>query len=221
MTKTIVALGFLALNFYIYHWFATEEVVPPRRAFAEFPLQLGEWACPRRYVMDDKTLANLGASDYLICEFQRRDPPAVVEVYVGYHETQVRREGGGGAGENSIHPPKHCLPGSGWDIIGHQIVSIDLPGLPQPSPQVNRLLIAKGQARQVVYYWYQTQGRVIADDWKKILYLSWDRARSSRTDGALVRFTAPIHRQDEERADREILELAGLIAPDLGAYVPE
>jgi EpsI family protein len=219
MLKSLVALGFLALNFYVYHWFANAEVIPPRQTFDAFPLQLGDWSCPQRGRMDAETLNNLGASDYLICDFARREPRGLVDVYVGYHETQIRKEGGG-AGENSIHPPKHCLPGSGWDIIAQEKVWLDLPGLPQSPAEVNRFVIAKGDARQLVYYWYQTQGRVIADDWKKIVYLSWDRMRRHRTDGALIRFTAPIHR-DESRAEREILEVAGLLLPQLGTYVPE
>ena len=58
---------------------------------------------------------------------------------------QVREEGGGSA-ENSIHPPAHCLPGSGWDLIHVETVELDLPGLPQNPAFVKRLLIAKGDA---------------------------------------------------------------------------
>jgi EpsI family protein len=220
MIKAMVAVGFLALHFYIYNWFAAEEVLPPRESFASFPLQLDDWKCPQRETMDDKTLANLGASDYLICEYQREDPRGLVAVYVGYHETQIRQEGGG-HGENSIHPPKHCLPGSGWDIIAHTVVPLDLPGLPQRPALANRLVIAKGDMRQLVYYWYQTQGRVIAEDWRKIVYLSWDRARQNRTDGALLRFTVPIYHKDDAAAEQELLEVAGLMLPRLAAYVPE
>jgi len=219
MLKSLAALGFLAVNFYIYYGFARVQVFPPREEFATFPLQLGAWSCPQRGSMDAATLKNLGASDYLICDFQRADPAGFVGVYLGYHETQIREEGGG-SGENSIHPPKHCLPGSGWDIIDHSVVDLDVPGLPQQPAQVNRMVIAKGDARQLVYYWYQTQGRVIAGDWQKIAYLSWDRARSSRTDGALLRFTAPILHQDEDAAERQIHELANEIVPRLAAYVP-
>jgi len=219
MLKALVVLGFLVTNFYVYHAFARTQVFPPREEFATFPLQLGAWSCPKREFMDEKTLANLGASDYLICEFHRAEPAGSVGVYAGYHATQIREEGGGPGG-NPIHPPKHCLPGAGWDIIDQQVVELDIPGLPQRPAQVNRMVIAKGDARQLVYYWYQTQGRVIAGDWQKIAYLSWDRARSGRTDGALVRFTAPMFQKDEDAADRQIHELASEVVPRLEAYVP-
>jgi EpsI family protein len=220
MIKALVVLAFLGANFYVYQWFARSQVIPSRQEFASFPLTLDGWRCPGPETMDEKTLENLGASDYLICEYRRDDPSAAVVVYVGYHETQVREEGGG-AGENSIHPPKHCLPGSGWDIIGQRVVELDVPGLPERPARVNRLVIAKGDARQLVYYWYQTQGRVIAEDWRKIVYLSWDRARRRRTDGALVRLTTQIHQKDDAAAEQQVLALAGEMMPLLSTYVPE
>ena len=219
MSKALVALGFLALNFYIYQFFATAEVIPPHESFATFPMQLGGWSCPEHVKMDDKTLENLGASDYLICDYRRADPPATVALYVGWHETQIRHEGGGSY-ENSIHPPKHCLPGSGWEIIDATQVPLDYEGLPQRPALVNRMVIAKGDQRALVYYWYQTQGRVIADDWKKIVYLSWDRAKRHRTDGSLIRLTTSLDHKDEQRAEGDLRELAALVLTRLGPYVP-
>ncbi len=133
--------------------------------------------------MTEEVLTNLGVTDYLICEYIAQRPARTVGVYVGYHESQVRHEGGGAAG-GAIHPPKHCLPGCG---LGHHrertASTLDLPGMPAGGVPVNRLVIAKGDARQLVYYWYQERGRVIADDWMKIIWLFWDRARLHRTDG--------------------------------------
>lgn len=220
MIKPLIAMLFLAANFYVYHWFARSQVIPPRETFASFPLEADGWHCAAREFMDEHTLVNLGATDYLICEYRYgEDPYSGVGVYFGYHASQVREEGGGSA-ENSIHPPAHCLPGSGWDIIAHQVVELDVPGLPERPARVNRLVIAKGEARQLVYYWYQTQGRVIAEDWRKILYLSWDRARRQRTDGALVRFTTALGK-DEAAADERIRDLARALLPKLAGYVPE
>jgi EpsI family protein len=218
MIRLAVALGFLAVNFYVYHFFATEAVIPPREDFTSFPLELGTWRCDEKQKLGADTLENLGATDYVICEFHH-EGFGPVGLYLGYHATQIREEGGG-SGENSIHPPAHCLPGSGWDIIDSRTVRLDLPGLPQTPAYVKRLVIANGNARQLVYYWYQSQGRVIPEDWQKILYVGLDRATRGRTDGALVRFTIPIIRNDEERSERAFEDLARQVLPVLQPYIP-
>ena len=220
MMKLAVALLFIFINFYTYNFLASEAVYPPRESFDTFPSEFGEWACLERQEMEPRVEDNLGVSDYLICNYIRPEPHDLVGVYFGYHVSQVREEGGG-SGENSIHPPAHCLPGSGWDIIANQTVELDLSGLPQSPAGVKRMIIAKGEARQLVYYWYQSRGRVIAADWKKILYVGLDRALRGRTDGSLTRFTIPIVRNDEARAEAAFLDLAPRILADISRYVPE
>ncbi len=218
MTKLVAALLFLSLNYYTYHHLARGAEVPPRNSFAEFPLELDAWSCAERGDLAPEIWEGLGATDILLCDYRRRDPFSQILVYVGYHETQVREEGGG-ARENSIHPPAHCLPGSGWDIIDNQTVRLDLSGRDE-QPRVKRLMIARGRHRQLVYYWYQSRGRVISEDWQKIVYVGWDRATMGRTDGSLVRFTIPVVRGDEERAEEAFRELAPLVLERLDAYVP-
>ena len=219
MTKLVVALGFLALNVYTYQFLAEEAVIPSRRGFEAFPLELGEWSCAQRVSMDEKIERRLGVTDYLLCDFFRPGAPALVNVYVGYHATQVR-EGAKSFAESSIHPPAHCLPGSGWNVIRSQTVLWEDPGLPGPPRSIKRLVIAKDEARAVVYYWYQSRGRVIAEDWQKILYMGWDRATRQRSDGSLVRFTAPVVRGDEGRADATIRDLMNQIVPQLPPFLP-
>ena len=107
-----------------------------------------------------------------------------------------------------------------WGIIRNQSVPLDLPGMPQPGANVKRLLIAKGKARQLVYYWYQSRGRVIAEDWQKIVYVGYDRATRSRTDGALVRFSLPVHRENEAAAEEVFRSLAPEVLKRLPEFVP-
>ncbi|MCG8589131.1 MAG: EpsI family protein, partial [Proteobacteria bacterium] len=162
------------------------------------------------------------ASDYFICNFVNEDQSSLVNMYLGYHETQVRKEGGG-AGENSIHPPEHCLPGSGWDVIASDVVDIDFPALP-PGPRGNtrakRFVIAKGDQRQLVYFWYQSRGRVMAQSHDVILYRFLDRALRQRTDGTLVRITVPLVRGDVEEAERAFGEFTRAAAPLLPRFLP-
>jgi EpsI family protein len=219
MIKLIVALAFLALNVYTYHFMARDAVLPPRESFAAFPLEIDGWRCARNEPLEPAVKANLGATDTLICDYVEHADPRLIGVYVGYHATQVREEGGGGA-ENSIHPPAHCLPGSGWDIIESATVPLQFDGVSDSGAHAKRLVIAKGDARQLVYYWYQMQGRFIAEDWQKILYVGWDRATRGRTDGALVRFTIPLRTGEDARAERAFRELAPRIIGLLPRYVP-
>jgi EpsI family protein len=219
MTKLIVAIAFLGLNIYIYHFMARQAMVPPREEFAAFPLAIDDWRCSRNEPLDPAIIANLGATDTLVCDYVKEDNTAAVGLYIGYHATQIREEGGGSS-ENSIHPPAHCLPGSGWDIIDTRTVPIDLPGLTDPNGTAKRLIIAKGRERQLVYYWYQMGGRVVSEDWQKILYVGYDRARRGRTDGALVRFTMGYGRSGDEAAEAKLRDFARRVVPMLPRFVP-
>lgn len=222
MTRIAAAALFLALNAYVYHFFARTELSPPRESFESFPLELDGWACDERQEIAPDVADVLGASDVFLCDFRRagKDSGVLVNAYVGYHETQIRKSGGG-LSRSAIHLPKHCLPGAGWDVIDTSTIELDLPGLPGGPARVNRLVIAKGNQRQLTYYWYQSRGRVIAEDYMKMMHLFWDRATRSRTDGSLVRFTVQMIRKDEKRAEADLREVASQVVALLPRYVPE
>ncbi len=212
MIKFAVALAFIGLNFYVYNYFGSEDVFPERTDFAELPLEQAGWLCSGVMEMGEDEEEILGVTDYLLCDFRNADRQ-LVNVYVGYHKTQVRREG---ANETVIHPPEHCLPGGGWDIIESSVVPVDF-GIPG---EAKRVVIAKGNARALVYFWYQSRGRVIARDHHKILYMFLDRALHGRSDGSLVRFTVPIVDRDVELAEANFREVASALGPELPKYVP-
>jgi EpsI family protein len=221
MTRIAAAALFLALHAYVYHFFARAEMHPPRESFESFPLELDGWVCDEREEIAPDVADVLGASDLFLCGFRRvgGQSAALVNVYVGYHETQIRKSGGG-LSRSAIHLPKHCLPGAGWDVIDARTTELDLPGLPGGPAKVNRLVIAKGNQRQLTYYWYQSRGHVIAEDYWKMMHLFWDRATQSRTDGSLVRFTVQMHRNDEVSAEADLRDVASQVVPLLPRYVP-
>jgi EpsI family protein len=212
--KLIAALAFVGLNFYAYHYFASDDFIPTRSTFASVPMAVGDWSCPQREAMDPEVIANLGVTDYLICNYTNEETRRTVGIYAGYHARQVRSESGG---ETVIHPPEHCLPGSGWDIIKSEIVPIDF-GTPG---EAKRVIIAKGNQRNLVYFWYQTHGRVIARNHEKLIYMFLDRAFDHRTDGSLIRFTVPIGPAGESVAEAAFYDLARQLVPVVSTHLPE
>jgi EpsI family protein len=212
--RFLVGLVFIGLNLYVFRYFATTDYAPPRETFATFPMTIEGWRCAEPEEMAPNVHRRLGVTDYIICNYRRPETGALVNLYVGYHASQTRDVTGT---TNMIHPPEHCLPGSGWDIIRNEVVDLDwIPGA-----EAKRVIIAKGNQRALVYFWYQSRGRVIARNYEKILYMFVDRATDRRTDGSLVRFTVPIENGDEEAAERTFRALAKNVTPLLSNYVPD
>jgi hypothetical protein len=86
-----------------------------------------------------------------------------------------------------VHSPQACLPGGGWQIetFGRREVPNVLPD--GSGIVVNRVEIALGEERQLVYYWFAQRGRVLTNEFLVKWYIFWDGLTKSRTDGALVR----------------------------------
>lgn len=213
MPRFLIALILVGLNFYTFQFFARDEVFPDRIEFGNFPLDLGEWNCSAMQEMTKSTLIKLDVTDYLLCDFRNAQETSIANVYVGYHSSQTRDTGGN---DNIIHPPEHCLPGSGWDIIQSEVVPLDV-GI---KGEAKRMIIAKGNMRNLVYFWYQSRGRVLARDHEKVMYMFLDRALSGRTDGSLVRFTVPIIHGNEAQAESTFESIAQQITPLLTDFVP-
>ena len=218
MTKIAVALAILGANLYVFWYLGTDEIVPERKAFAAFPDELERWRCLRRETLEDDVIDNLGVTDYISCGFYGSTPQEAAHLYVGYHERQTRDRESGKA--QAIHPPEHCLPGSGWDIIDSSIVPLGFGEGAEPRGEAKRFIIAKGNSRSLVYFWYHSRGRVIARSHEKILYMFLDRAFRGRSDGSLVRFTVPIPNGNVEQAEAVFQRFAGRVTPELDAYVP-
>ncbi|MBI2796949.1 MAG: EpsI family protein [Gemmatimonadetes bacterium] len=130
--------------------------------------------------IDDEQRRVAGMSDYVYRVF-RRDSLDVFSVYVGYYDYQ--RQG------KSIHSPKNCLPGGGWEPMSQSVQSVTVDGR---SHLVNRYLLGKGPARALVYYWYQGRGRIESNEYRVKWDLLRDAALSGRTEEALVRLVIPV-----------------------------
>jgi len=184
-----------------------EEVIPERAGFTNYPLQFSGWNGIRDKI-GKNVLDELKLTDYIIADY-RNDEGDAVNMYMAYYESQ--RSGA------AAHSPKSCIPGGGWRIKSHTV--IDIEGI---NESTNRLLIRKGDYRQLVYYWFDQRGRNITNEYMVKWYLFLDSLTLGRTDGALIRLTTTLKPGDNvEKADRRLAEFARLIDPTLSQYIPE
>jgi EpsI family protein len=195
------------------------EPVPSRTRFDVFPMQLGDWQGKQNPPLPPFILEALGVDDYLARAYFKPDRSSV-GVYVGYYGSQ--RQG------DTMHSPQNCLPGAGWEPVSNTMLTLSVPdGAGTRAIAVNRYLIRKGLDRQLVLYWYQSRGRVVASEYWSKFYLIRDAVRMNRTDGALVRVIAPIassgigeNPEDEQRAERVATSFVQQLFPALRGYLP-
>jgi EpsI family protein len=184
---------------------------PFSEPLALLPGNIDGWAGTNQEI-DQETLDVLGAGDFLSRVYSLNAQTAPIGLFIGYFPTQ--RTG------QSIHSPKHCLPGAGWVFESSDYVTLtDVNGKPH---HVGEYIISNGAARQFVIYWYQAHGRSIANEYTAKIYMIADAMRLNRTDAALVRVITPIASDDEVSAARKRAEEFTMrLAPLLPRFIPD
>ncbi|MGD8413371.1 MAG: EpsI family protein [Candidatus Latescibacterota bacterium] len=82
-----------------------------------------------------------------------------VWVFMGYFDKQ--KEG------SQVHSPRHCYPGSGWNILQEDKVPA-----PWGEGEVERLVVSDGDENRLVYYWFQTPTNILNDVYSLKYYLT-------------------------------------------------
>ena len=159
-----------------------------------------------------------GMSHYLSRLYERGPDTPGFGVYVGYYDMQVQGK--------SIHSPKNCLPGAGWEPLSADVRTVAVPG--GDSAHVNRFLLANKGAQALVYYWYEGRGRVEPSEYRVKWNLIRDAAQYGRTEEALVRIVVPIdtrnlrpgQRPDYTAADQLASTIAGQLVTGVRNVLP-
>jgi EpsI family protein len=191
------------------------EQVPLRDPLTQMSHQIGPWSGRDEPQLASDVVAVLGVDEYINRAYidQTSQIAGPLWLYVGYYKSQ--RQG------DTIHSPLNCLPGAGWEPIRAARPQITVPGAASPIT-VNQLLIEKGADRQVVVYWYQAHGRVVASEYWSRLWMVYDAIRLNRSDGALVRVISPVlaSESDASAAEGRIAHFVQALFPRLNAHLP-
>jgi EpsI family protein len=190
---------------------STTEIVPPHLSLSSLPSQIDGWTGTDLPIGPD-ALKTLGYPEYLLRDYVNpTEPQPSINLYMVYYASQK-------AGDK-IHSPQHCLPGAGWIPTSRSVVQLVRPdGSTMP---VNRYVVSKSFDRQLVLYWFQAHGRVVASEWKAEYYLISDSIHMNRSDGGMVRLMTPM--RDGESADEaqaRMMKLGSQFLPMIDSYIP-
>ena len=156
------------------------------------------WTAVQDHELPAGTLRALDATSYLSRTYRKDSTD--VDLFIAFYAQQR-------AGE-SMHSPKHCLPGSGWEIWRHDSAVVSTNGKPY---EVNKYSIQNAGTRMLMFYWYQSKGRIIASEYLGKILLAQDTILTGRTAGSIVRIMLP----DVPSADKDGIAFAATLIPQV------
>jgi EpsI family protein len=205
--RAFLAALVLVGGIFATHSFRPKVAATPHWPLREFPSNIGFTHSEDR-PFETQVVRAVGADDYINRVYLGSKPP--IELYVGYYKDQ--RSG------DRIHSPKNCLPGSGWEPVHSSRVQIGSEsGVPV---LVNGYLVAQGTRRNMVLYWYQSHGRIVASEYLAKFLLIADGLKNRPTDGAMVRIWTTAA-DGEASAQARAADFARRVYPQIEEFLPD
>jgi EpsI family protein len=140
--------------------------------------QIAGWTMVSNDPLTQGVLGRLQLTSYVSRTYEKNRNK--LGLFIAYYAQQR-------AGE-SMHSPKHCLPGSGWQIWKHDSAMVPVNGR---QIEINQYSIQNSGRRMLVFYWYQSKERILASEYMGKVLLAKDAILTGHTGGSLVRLTVP------------------------------
>lgn len=150
-----------------------------------------------------------GMTDY-VARAYRRDSVVAFTTFISYYDRQTKGK--------TIHSPRNCLPGAGWEIVSGSALDVRANGTVS---RINRYVLQNGGSTAVAYYWYQGRGRVTASEYQVKWNLLRDAVLHGRTEEALVRLVIPLRAASGlDAADEQARNIAARMMTDVSRIMP-
>jgi EpsI family protein len=204
-----VLTGLLLAQIVAFYALSTKEYVPTMAPLEQLPLNMGSWNMVNQSKPEQEVQDLLKADDALTRVYNRSGE--TLSIFIAFFKSQ--RAG------VSPHSPRVCLPGAGWTAAASSFIPVTVPGRAEPIT-INRYVVSRGDNRSIVFYWYQSPHRIVADEISAKLYLVLDSLRYQRSDTSLVRVIVPVSDKGEAHADEVGLEFVKTSFPIVTAHLP-
>lgn len=147
-----------------------------------------------------------GMTSY-VARTYRRDSVVAFTTFVSYYDKQAQGR--------TIHSPRNCLPGAGWEIVRRGVREVPNGG---SRATVNRDVLKNQNSMALVYYWYQGRGRIVANEYAVKWNLLRDAAVLGHSEETLVRLVVPISSSETQLADASaVMRAADSTATDVAS----
>ena len=184
-TKIVVLATCFALASIFVYWHRSAEVVSKHIPLREALSDIKGWRSDQFIPLDQEIAKALELDDYANQSYSNGH--ATVFLYIGYYLTAKKI--------GAPHSPLVCFPGQGWVISDAEEISLKIG---ENNIQVSRMIVTKGQKRQLVMYWFQAFDKTFSGTFIQKMYSLWAKMLYHREDNAFVRVSIPMGSQSIE-----------------------
>ena len=156
------------------------------------------WSAAEDRTLDARVLKSLVPTSYLSRSYRKSNEH--LDLFVAYYAEQKSGE--------SMHSPKHCLPGGGWEIWQYDSAAVKLNNRIE---HINKYSIENNGTRMLMFYWYQSGSQIVASEYLAKILLARNTLMTGRTAGSIVRIVLP----DRPGASEEGVAIASAVIPQL------
>jgi len=211
--RVVTVLALLAVTWYVLQTTTEVAAVPVKKPLSLFPQQIAGYHLSNSFQSSAEVLEMLGVDDYIQYNYiDEANDNSRINLYAGFYKAV------GVSG--SYHSPKNCLPGGGWGIDTVKKVTLQTGIEGNDQATVSEMLIRNGAEYQVVLYWYQNRGRIIASEYWEKIYLVLDALFKGRRDGTFVRIMTVAQDGDIKAAREQVKNFAEQVMPLLENHLP-
>lgn len=210
-SRAIILILLLVGAWVFLHSSSGIDPIPIKKPLSQFPSKIGDYTLSDSFQSSAGVLELLGVNDYI--QYNYVSPSGdYINLYVGYYRA-VGVEG-------TYHSPKNCIPGGGWGIDNVQKVELQQGIEDKQRSTVSKMIIRKGTDSQVVLYWFQNRGRVIASEYWEKIYLVFDALFKKRRDGTFVRIISYVPGDNVLETEAKVNVFAEKVMSELENYIP-
>jgi EpsI family protein len=209
--RVLIIITLLAVTWYTLQTTSQVTATPIKKSLSLFPHQIADYHLSNSFQSSAGVIEMLGVDDYIQYNYID-EANTYINLYAGFYKAV------GVSG--SYHSPKNCLPGGGWGIDTIKKVVLETGIENKKQSIVSEMLIRNGAEYQVVLYWYQNRGRIIASEYWEKVYLVLDALFKGRRDGTFVRIMTVAQDGDIKGAEARVKSFAEQVMPLLDQYLP-
>jgi len=194
----LVVIALLMGTLILFKWSDQRPPESLAQPLEAIPRDLGGWVVDGNLPLTQAVLQVLLPTSYLSRDYGKNNQH--LGLFVAYYAEQR-------AGE-TMHSPRNCLPGGGWEIWKHERVNVRSGGR---DFLINKYSVQNADRRLIVFYWYQSRERIVADEYLGKLFLVRDAVMSGSTSGAFIRVTV----LDDPDLARQAIQFSAQLIPQL------